>query len=245
MALWCRNLPKVSVSLGDTPKHLTLVIPYYECPQFFAEQIAHWRTFAEDLRLHVAAIVVDDGSPVPAALPDDLPFQIRLFRIQQDIRWNWLAARNIGAHHASDGWLLLTDMDHRIPEATLRAVLYGQHDPKTVYAFSRQEHTGEVINPHSASFLMTRAMFWRIGGYDERFSGYYGTDGLYRRRVAECARMVVLKEHLTRYEFVSDASVTRYERKQPMDARVRQIAASLPRGAKPLTLTFPFHEVTA
>lgn len=244
MALWCRNLPKVSLVPGG-PNRLTIVLPYYEAPKFLLEQLAHWRTFDAALRAQVSAVIVDDGSPMPAALPRDLPFPIRLFRIQQDVRWNWLAARNIGAHHAVDGWLLLTDMDHQIPESTLRAVIHGRPDPKTVYAFSRQEHTGEVIHPHSASFLMTRAMFWRIGGYDETFSGHYGTDGLYRKRVAQFARMAVLKEHLTRYEFVQDASVTKYERKQPIDARVRQIAASLPKGHVPKTLSFAYHEVKA
>lgn len=245
MALWCRNLPKVSVQPAAAPKHVTIVMPFYSSPLFFAQQLAHWRTFDAELRAHVTAIVVDDGSPVPAQLPLDLPFPVRLFRIQQDIRWNWLAARNIGAHHAADGWMLLTDMDHQIPESTLAAVIHGQHDPKTVYAFSRQEHTGEVIHPHSASFLMTRAMFWRIGGYDEALSGHYGTDGEYRRRVAEVARLAVLRDPLVRFEFVADASVTRYQRKQPIDAKVRQLIAARGRGWAPKTLTFPYHEVNA
>ncbi len=245
MALWCRNLPKVSVPYDATPKRLTIVVPYYECQRFFADQVEHWRTFDAELRQHVTAIIVDDGSPMPAQLPADLPFTIRLFRIQQDVRWNWLAARNIGAHHADTPWLLLTDMDHRIPEETLRAVILGKHDPKTVYAFSRQEHTGEVIQPHSASFLMTRAMFWKIGGYDEALSGHYGTDGEYRRRVAEVARMAVLRDPLVRFEFVADASVTTYQRKQPEDAQVRRLIAARGKGWIPKTLSFQYHEVSA
>src|SRR6185436_13220201 len=119
-------------------------------------------------------IVVDDGSPSkPLALPDDLPCAIRGFRIERDVPWNWLAARNIGAHHAQDGWLLLTDMDHEVPMATLRAVIWSRHDAAVIYAFSRREHTGELLSPHSASFLMHRDLFWRIGGYDERLSGHY------------------------------------------------------------------------
>lgn len=243
MALWCRNLPKVSVPRSDTPKPLTIVLPYYEAPKFFLDQVAHWRTFADDLRANVSAIVVDDGSPVPAELPGNRPFPVRLFRIHEDRRWNWLAARNIGAHHAADGWLLLTDMDHQIPEATLRAVLYGVHDPKAVYAFERQEHTGEVIHPHSASFLMTRRMFWKIGGYDEALSGHYGTDGEYRRRLAKVARMAILRAPLVRFEFVGDSSVTRYERKQPQDAKVRELIAARGRDWAPKTLSFPYHEV--
>ena len=78
----------------------------------------------------------------------------------------------------------MTDIDHVLPASTAQALIYGQHDPKVVYAFSRIEHTGEKVNPHSASFLMTKKMFWKIGGYDEELSGHYGTDGDYRRRLA-------------------------------------------------------------
>lgn len=242
--LWCRDLPTVTVPMGE-PKRVTLVIPYYCNRLFLRDQIAHWWSFDELVRSFVSAVIVDDGSPEPLSLVGiPQPFPIRLFRIEQDIRWNWLAARNIGAHHADDGWLLMSDIDHVVPESTMRSLVTGAHDERVVYAFQRREHTGEPANPHSASFLMTREMFWRIGGYDERFSGLYGTDGLYRRRVAHTAKMAVLTDHLIRYEYVADSSTTRYARKQPIDAMVRKMASKLPKNAKPKTLTFPYHEVT-
>ena len=73
------------------------------------------------------------------------PFPIRLFRIREDRRWNWLAARNRGAHEAADGWLLMTDMDHVIPEATMAAVVTGAHDPAVIYGFRRRESTGAPL----------------------------------------------------------------------------------------------------
>jgi len=240
---WFSDLPRVTVPKSDQPMRLTLIYPYYDCAKFFARQVAKWRLLPQDIRVLTNIIVVDDGSPVPALLPVDLPFRLRLFRIEVDVRWNWLAARNIGAYHADEGWLLLTDMDHVVPERTLQSLIWSYPDPSVVYLFSRREHTGAPVHPHSASYLMTREMFWRIGGYDEALSGYYGTDGEFRRRVARRAPLHLLQEELIRYEYVDDASVLRYKRKQPEDVAAQRAIAARPNDWQPKTLSFPYHEV--
>lgn len=246
--LWCRDMPRVTVPQTKTAKRVTFIYPYYENPQFLAEQRATWCAYPEFLLRQVDFIVVDDGSPehpLEAELRhDSAPGRLRAFRVGVDCRWNWLAARNIGAHHASDGWLLLTDMDHVVPAETLAAVLYGSHDPGTIYGFDRAEHTGAAIQPHPNSWLMTREMFWRVGGYDERLSGHYGTDGDWRRRCAATAKMAILTDRLVRHEFVADSSTTRYKRKQPEDAGVRRIIAARGKRWRPKVLSFPYGEVT-
>lgn len=241
---WAKDLKAVKVPMGETPKRVTLVLPFYQNHGFLEQQIAVWRAYPSDVRESLSVIVVDDGSPQPAQGRSDVPF-LRLFRIEQDVRWNWLAARNIGAHHAAPGWLLLTDMDHVVPTETLRALMHGSHDPSTVYVFHRREHTGEIVKPHSASFFLTRELFWTIGGYDEALSGHYGTDGVWRAEVSKHAPMRLLPEHLVRYEYVGDSSTTAYQRKQPEDAAVRRLVAQRGKGWRPTTLSFPYHEVTA
>lgn len=249
MALWCRDLPLVTVARSRVPKPVTLIVPYYCNPVFLARQLDHWLTFGA-LREHLAIIIVDDGSPeTPAAdvVARQSPShrrQVRVFRIEEDRRWNWLAARNIGFHHASEGWCLVTDIDHLVPKDTLEACLYGVHDTRVAYAFARREHTGAAIHPHSASFLLTRALFWQTGGYDEALSGYYGSDGEFRKRLARIAPLKVLTDTLIRYERVGDSSTTRYLRKQPEDAAVRRLVAARTVDWRPRVLSFPYTEVT-
>lgn len=244
--LWCDGFPTVTVPRTETPKPVTLIVPYYDNRAFFGAQVTRWATYPEPLLKWLSVIVVDDGSPrypaVDVLRRHHWPACLRLFRLEVDVRWNWLAARNIGFHHAADGWCLVTDMDHVVTTDTLHAVVYSQHDPAIVYAFARREHTGPAVTPHSASFLMTRQTFWRIGGYDEALSGHYGTDGVYRREIVKHARIHLLPEALVRYEYVDDSSTSTYKRKQPEDAAVRKLVAARTPHWKPKVLSFPYHE---
>lgn len=247
----CDDAPVVDVALGKMTKPFTLIYPYYENPLFLRRQIAGWRKWPADLARQVSLIVADDGSPgAPAeivlseqgsAAAGGLPLVTRLFRIDVDVRWNWLAARNAAAWHAKSGWLLLTDMDHVVPEETLRTCLYGQHDESIIYRFSR---VGTKTHPHPNSWFMTRQMYWTVGGYDEALSGHYGTDAEYRRRCAATAPIRIMSVPLELHEHEQDASTRRYLRKQPEDAAAKQMIRSRGPDWSPRTLSFPYHEVS-
>jgi len=232
-----------------SPKAVTFIYPYYCNKMFLARQIAHWDTFEKKIKDLLSVIVVDDGSPeldraelVLKKYPQALPFPIRLFYIEVDIRFNWLAARNIAMHYA-EGWCLGTDMDHVVSEDVAASLIWGDHNPNTIYRFSRREYTGEKIHSHPNSWFMTKEMFWKFGGYDETLSGYYGTDGEARRRWVKTARVRTLEDELMRYEYVDDSSTQNYKRKQPMDTKVAQLIKNRKSDWKPKVLSFPFHEV--
>ena len=251
---WADRLPRVTVQKAEI-KTFTVVLPYYDQPKFLLRQV-EWLRDAHDtslvLQSSLSVIVVDDGSPTVTACDalrqSGQPWGdfLRVFRIERDVPWNWLAARNIGAHHATTPWLLMTDMDHRIPDQTLIHCAWGDQDPSVLYAFERYEHTGKRIPSHSASFFLSRDLFWKIGGYDEALSGHYGTDGDWRRRCRLVAPIRVLTDALQRYEFVEDSSVTTYARKMPSDAAaVKMIVAARRSDWRPKTLSFSYHEVIA
>lgn len=241
------DAPEVRWYPSRSSKQLQLVYPYYDNPDFLAQQLEGWQRFPEKLRLQLRATIVDDGSPVHPAEEvlkrTSFPFPIRLFRIEVDVRWNWLAARNIAMHHAPEGWCFLTDMDHVLTEESAAAIVGGELDPGMIYRFKRREHTGQLIHCHPNTMLLTRQMFWKAGGYDEALSGHYGTDGDWRRRLAATAPVRTLPLEVVRYEYVGDSSTTTYKRKQPEDAGKKRIIAKRGKGWRPKVLSFPYHEV--
>lgn len=206
-------------------RELTLVLPFFCNLGMIAEQQRIWSDYPTDLRARLHVVVVDDCSPKgarlsPKALTCEGLASLRAYRLLKKKRWNWLACRNLGAKEATTDWLLLTDIDHVLPQATLQRLLDGPLDPLNVYRFARVDaphrwpyalETCPPYKPHNDTWLMTRALFFdeRIGGYDERLSGCYGTSGEFKDRAFAAARAHVrLAEPVIRYprEIIPDAS---------------------------------------
>jgi hypothetical protein len=230
---------------------LTLVLPYYDNGGMLREQQRVWRAYPAKVKAVLHVIVVDDGSPQDPARPHLEATGLasyRLFRTLVDVRWNWLFCRNLGVDQATTEWVLLTDIDHVIPAETLRRLTRGSLDVRRAYRLSRVDAPHLTpYKPHPNTWVMTRTMFDRIGGYDERFSGYYGTDGEFRSRVERHATIELLPEVAIRYprELIADASTTTYGRKESHDREVRLVRRQ--RDAVPgwttKRLTFPWEQV--
>lgn len=218
---------------------LTIVMPYYLNGQMLAVQYRNWLAWPGKLRNRLRVVIVDDGSPhSPAAnvpRPYGLP-DLEIYRVVEDRPWWQNGARNIGAHEAPGGWLLLTDMDHVLtPGAAallFREMDKGRLDPDTAYMLDRVEaDTGLPTlgrdgkpKPHPNSFVVTRETFWRAGGYDERTAGNYGTDRIFREHLYAHAKRGRLSIPLTRYwrDLVPDASTTTLPRKEGRDPAARK-----------------------
>jgi glycosyltransferase involved in cell wall biosynthesis len=95
---------------------ITLVMAYYENAAMLAEQFARIRALPADLRDRIEVVIVDDGSPDHPARAEEIGCRLQMFRLTVDVRWNQDACRNIGVHHTETEWVLLTDMDHVVPE---------------------------------------------------------------------------------------------------------------------------------
>lgn len=217
---------------------ISLILPYYDNPAMLQRQQQEWATYPEDIEI----LVVDDCSPnYPAADVLTHP-TAKLFRLKLDVRWNWIACRNIGAQQAAGPWLLLTDIDHIVSRETLDEC--RQAKPGFTYNFERvQAPHRSPVNVHCNSWLIEKRRFWEIGGYDERFSGWYGSDHCFRLRVTAAGKALRIKSPLVRYgrSVVPDANTRAYDRKTPADrenvGRIKKERAALG-DWKPLTHTF-------
>jgi hypothetical protein len=229
----------------------TLVMAYYENPGMLAKQFASIRELPANLRDLIGVVIVDDGSPTKPAQPEDLAgVPLQIYRIGVDVRWNQDAARNIGVAHAENNWLCLTDIDHMVPQRTWEAMVLRNHDKENVYNYARVSAPEmQPYKTHPNSWFMHRDMFERCGGYDERFAGYYGTDGDFKDRVVQnAAKIKMFKEFIIRVPrtVLADASTTTYLRKQPEDKpMIIQIKANRNKEKdwKPLRGSFPYVRV--
>lgn len=195
-------------NVEDRTPALSIVFAYYDNPQMLAFQCGKLAQLTPSLLANIEVIVVDDASPdYPAVsvIPEHFPVPLSIFRIHDDKPWNQDAARNIGAFEARGTVLLLTDIDHVVPEATIQALL-KDGDTTEVFSLPRGAHfSSAVVAPHVNSYVMSRKTYWSIGGYDEDFWGMYGSDWLFRQRVVR-RHPIVLRDDLS-LELVTQGSI--------------------------------------
>tara|TARA_R110000772_G_C13310120_1_gene439923 strand:+ start:4431 stop:5186 length:756 start_codon:yes stop_codon:yes gene_type:complete len=162
-------------------KPLTLVMAIYGQPMILAKQVETIIAYDDVVldKLHV--IIVDDhGEPaVGVDVAEQLaPFvaSVRVFRVDDDIPWNQMGARNLGMTKA-DGWCCMIDPDmifdsptlHRLMQAT-SAIQRGR-----IIKFGlKHVNSGKVDMTSPNTFAIHADDFRICGGYDEDFAGNKG-----------------------------------------------------------------------
>lgn len=241
-------------------KRLTLVYAYYDNASMLAEQYKVWASYGRWLVDKIRIVVVDDASPTCPAIdvprPVGMP-ALRIFRARVDIPWHQDGARNLGAHVADDGWLFLSDMDHVLPFSTVQRI-WKLRDATKFYTLDRIDAaTGKLMadarglhKPHPNTYVMHRDIYWRAGGYDEDYSGVYGTDGAFRKQLyAVAAHSHLRNAHVIRYprSLVPDASTTTLDRKAyggpEAKRRAKERKTALGRAGRIVTLDFEWDQV--
>lgn len=202
-------------------------MPYYDAPEMLMKHLEYWQLYPEWVAECLNVVLIDDGSPkCPASTVLDAvggpPFPIELYRIEEDIPWNHGGARNLAFTQMQEGWALLTDIDHVLPLESVCSLLTKHLNDKCVYIPSRYRVLSaldwEEIEPHSDSFVLTREMFWKVGGFDEEFSGYWnGVSHLFRKHLSTVVQEYIVLENTHLFFFdntiVKDANVESLGRK--------------------------------
>lgn len=226
---------------------LTLILPYYRQPLMLRRQLDEVALYPEGIEV----IVVDDGSPEPAADVFRSGDRSALYRIEQDIPWNRGGARNLGAHVAETDWIVHLDIDHVLLAAEAQLLLAATLHPRIWYRFRRwrpgpadetrrkdkipPDAAGEV-KPHIDSYACTRQLYWEAGGYDEDYSGVLGGGSPFLGMLELTAGPPVVLDiwlHVYTRALVPDASVSHLSRDTSEYKALRKRKGTI-KGSNPL-----------
>lgn len=227
--------------------NITLVMPYYRNPNTLRKQVAHWNSLPHWMHAQLTVRIVDDASPEPAEpILRGCKVPTELYRVAVDRPWGQHGARNLGAHAAAhdDDWLLMTDMDILVPEPVLCYLLQCQLDRRNHYFFGREFLDGREPKSHCNSFLVTKKNFWAAGGYEERFCGTYGGDGIFTRALEKVSFREDLSQKLIGLnDTISDCSTQGLGRKNTELHHEYLRRRDAFRGQPPIVLKFDWARV--
>lgn len=234
---------------------LTLCLPYYRAPQMLRKQLEVMESYPLQIRI----AIVDDGSPEPAlpivqGFSHGLRSRIDLYRIGVDIPWNRGGARNLASLEAQTQWLCHLDTDHVLPADCAARLLAFNPSAKHWYRFERYRQGAAdstrrkdqidpaakfgKIHPHIDSYLCTKDMYWKAGGYNEDFSGCLGGGSPFLAEMSKFARPSMLPGdihlHVYTTDAIEDASVQTLSRDKDEFARRKASMRGKYKGSNPI-----------
>ncbi len=200
--------------MNNTGK-ITLLMPYYRAPKMLERHYEEWNNYSPGTKAKLRIILVDDGSPEPMKI-EDVGIDMLAYRVLKDIRWNKDGARNLAMLQTPDEWALMTDMDHLLTAENAKKMVEHVWEAGAFYQPYRIWPWGEPTEGrHQNSFILRREDFWKIGGYDEDWTGWYGSDTTFRKNLRAVAKMKPTDVFsLIHYEgTIVDASTSDFGRK--------------------------------
>lgn len=152
---------------------ISINITYYNEPHFL---VWWYKTVKklEDVGCSFMLNIGDDGSmrqPAVDFFEKHPPTpNMRLFRVKEDIGFNSHGTRNLLMKQTTTDWNLMSDIDRRYPEKTLRSIYKNEGNLEKTRYYSFWEMIKSSHDRFSVNeYLVHRETFWKTGGYDEEF----------------------------------------------------------------------------
>jgi hypothetical protein len=166
----------------DVAEQLTIVCAVYGQPMMLAEILKRLSAYPADLRKQLRLILVDDHGDPPISVAQAQAFngqvETEVYRIEDDIAWNQMGARNLGMHRAR-GWCAMVDPDMVLTELALRRILkFIERNPRGhvmrygLRHLDRLDEDSIMSSPNT--YVIHRDDFMAVGGYDEDYAGHKG-----------------------------------------------------------------------
>jgi len=155
---------------------ITCVFPLYDhSPKLMQLHIDTWREIPLKYREQLHFVVIDDCSPTPVEINVDFPVNYTLARIDKDIYWNCVGAKNLGMTLADKDWIIQIDGTMQIEAPEFEKIFNLKKERGTFYVFDRWLPNGKYRNKNiSGSCIIHYDDYWKSGGQDEDFAGNCG-----------------------------------------------------------------------
>ena len=193
---------------------LTFAYTYYDNPGMLSRHLHEWRKYPRGPLRRIRFLIVDDGSRKHPALPvvqaamqeGGNTIDVALYRVLENKPWNQDGARNLAMKQCTTEWALLCDIDHLVTVDQLGPLLGLDFTRlRTAYMPNQMSTSGKPYHkPHPNIYVMRVEDFWDLGGYDEDFVGWYGSDHNFQRLMREWGIEQVFADHVYLTAFLSD-----------------------------------------
>jgi glycosyltransferase involved in cell wall biosynthesis len=174
------------------PPWFTIVHPFFDDEKRLDIQLEAWGTYTAQQKDCLEFIISDDHSKVPVHKlleGKDLDVNLRVYRVDEDIRWNTPGALNLGITNSTTHWTMIMDSDCLLEPEQLQILMDLRPDEKFFYFFDRKRVTKDEEQAKRTRFLPCTILFNRpafegVHGFDEDFSGggyaYFDSDFVHK-----------------------------------------------------------------
>lgn len=160
---------------------LTICMAIYGQPKMLAHQLATMEDYPQSVRDNLNLIIVDDHGDPEVTKWDVMHFDsavnsAQLFRVDSNIPWNQMGARNLAMEHAK-GWCLMIDPDMVFSAGIMTRMLEAQEILQRGQVLKyglKHKKSGKLDMSSPNTYMIHRDDFFRVGGYDEDFAGNKG-----------------------------------------------------------------------
>lgn len=161
---------------------LTLVYPFFGEEKRFETLFDYWNSYSSEIKDSLQIVIVDDhGTPPIDSLmtkskDKHCDFNLAIYRIEDDLKFNTPGALNLGIMCSSTPWILIMDSDCMFENNEMKKLIEFKPDPLWQYKFPRKritndEHWAKNVRYLPCTMLFHKNMFLDIGGFDEDFTG--------------------------------------------------------------------------
>jgi hypothetical protein len=211
---------------------LTIIMAVYGQPAMLAYQLDRIRCYSVDTQERLNLVVVDDCGKPPVDPREIEAMTVglkgcKLLRVEQDIPWNQMGARNLGMH-VSSGHCLMIDPDMVFDGPTMGRMLLAAAKLRRGHVLKyglKHVSSGKLDMTSPNTYLIHRDDFFAVGGYDEDFAGHKGWSDVQMLDVLRAHYKIEdrpdLFAHFHGVASIPDAMVTSLDRSNKHNRKIR------------------------